>query len=372
MKIAQIAPIVESVPPQLYGGTERIVCYLTDELVRQGHQVTLFASGDSATEAELVSCVDRALRLDSAVIDPLPYYAITLDKVRRRQAEFDILHFHIDCLHFPLFHPQRRRTVTTLHGRQDLPDLAPLYRAFDDMPVSSISFDQRHPLPHACWVGNVHHGLPADLYPFTPARRQPYLAFLGRICAEKQPDHAIEIARRCGIPLKIAAKVDKADRAYHDQVIRPLLDQPGIEFLGEIDDAAKAAFLGDALALLFPIDWPEPFGLVVIEAMACGTPVIAYRRGSVPEIVDDGISGFIVDGIEGAVAAVGRVATLDRGGVRRCFERRFSAERMARDYLQIYREMLGQARTRRPGQGSAKEPLRLPRAGNAAGGAAMV
>jgi glycosyltransferase involved in cell wall biosynthesis len=338
MKIAQIAPLMESVPPKLYGGTERIVSYLTEELVRQGHEVTLFASGDSETAAELVPGAERALRLDG-VKDPLPYYAILLDEVRRRAPDFDILHFHIDYLHFPLFRAMSWRAMTTLHGRQDLPDLQPLYHAFDDMPVTSISLHQRRPLPQARWIANIPHGLPVNLYPFTPAPRGGYLAFLGRISSEKQPDHAIAIARRSGLPLKIAAKVDKADQDYFEARIKPLLDEPGVEYIGEIGDADKASFLGNAAGLVFPINWPEPFGLVMIEAMACGTPVVAYRCGSVPEIVQDGVTGFVVDGIDEAVAAVGRLPTLDRALVRRSFERRFSAERMAKDYVATYRAL---------------------------------
>jgi len=340
MKIAQIAPLMESVPPRVYGGTERIVSYLTEELVRRRHEVTLFATGDSCTGARLVPVVDRGLRLDGAVRDPMAYYAILFDLLRRRADEFDILHFHIDYMHFPVFHSICRRTVTTLHGRQDLPDLQPLYTAFADMPMISISHDQRRPLSQANWVGNVYHGLPLDLYPFSIAPRQPYLAFLGRISPEKQPDHAIEISRRSGLGLKMAAKIDKTDQAYFEERIKPRLDEPGIEFVGEIGDAEKSAFLGNAQALLFPIDWPEPFGLVMIEAMACGTPVIAYRRGSVPEVVDHGLSGFVVDGIDEAVAAVEHARRIDRVGVRRCFERRFSVERMTADYIEIYRSMV--------------------------------
>jgi glycosyltransferase involved in cell wall biosynthesis len=346
MRIAQIAPLMESVPPRVYGGTERIVSYLTEELVRRGHEVTLFATGDSRTAARLVPIVGRGLRLDDAVRDPMAYYAVLFDLLRRRADEFDILHFHIDYMHYPVFHAICRRTVTTLHGRQDLPDLQPLYTAFADMPMISISHDQRRPLPQANWVGNVYHGLPLNLYPFSIAPREPYLAFLGRFSPEKQPDHAIEISRRSGLALKMAAKIDKVDQAYFEARVKPRLGEPGIEFVGEIGDAEKAAFLGNAQALLFPIDWPEPFGLVMIEAMACGTPVIAYRRGSVPEVVDHGVSGFIVDGIDEAVAAVERAGRLDRAGVRRCFERRFSVGRMAADYIAIYRSMIEASPTR--------------------------
>ncbi|HLT02980.1 MAG TPA: glycosyltransferase family 4 protein [Geminicoccaceae bacterium] len=339
MRIAQIAPLIESVPPRLYGGTERIVAYLTEELVRQGHEVTLFASGDSLTSAELVPCSEQALRLDPQVRDPLPYYMVMLDRVRRRAHEFDVLHFHIDYLHFPLFRDIAASTLTTQHGRLDLPDLSVAYRVFTEFPLVSISDDQRRPCPHWNWVRTIHHGLPLNLLAFSPEPRGGYLAFLGRICPEKRPDHAIEIARRTGVPLKIAAKVDPVDRAYFEEVIRPLLDDPLVEYVGEIGEREKAAFLGDALAVLFPIDWPEPFGLVMIEAMACGTPVIAYRRGSVPEVIDHGWTGFIVDDLDGAVAAVGQVEELDRSMIRARFEQRFTTERMAKDYLEAYKSL---------------------------------
>jgi glycosyltransferase involved in cell wall biosynthesis len=342
MKIAQVAPLHERVPPKLYGGTERIVSYLTEELVRQGHEVTLFASGDSVTKAELVRCCDLALRLNPAARDPLPYHIIMLEQVRQRAHEFDVVHFHIDLLHFPLIREFADRTVTTTHGRLDLVDLTPFYRMFPDIPLVSISDDQRKPIADANWVGTVHHGLPRDLLPFRPKAAGGYLAFLGRISPEKRPDRAIRIAAEAGMPLRIAAKVDKADQAYWDEVIKPMIDaQPNVEFIGEIDEHEKAAFLGNAAALLFPVDWPEPFGLVMIEAMACGTPVIAFRCGSVPEIIEHGRSGLIVDTVEAAVEAVGRLNTLDRSGVRRCFERRFTVERMAADYLDIYRSLPG-------------------------------
>ena len=336
MRIAQIAPLIESVPPRRYGGTERIVSYLTEELIRQGHEVTLFASGDSLTTAELVPCSERALRLDSTVRDPLPYYMVMLDRVRRRAQEFDVLHFHIDYLHFPLFRDLAARALTTQHGRLDLPDLPVAYRAYPEFPLASISDDQRRPCPDWYWLRTVHHGLPANLYPFSPRAEGGYLAFLGRICPEKRPDHAIEIARRAGLPLKIAAKVDRVDQAYFDEVIRPLLRDPLIEFVGEIGEQGKAAFLGGARTLLFPIDWPEPFGLVMIEAMACGTPVIAYHRGSVPEVLEDGWTGFMVDDVAGAVAAVEKLDRLDRNLIRARFEQRFTARRMAKDYVEAY------------------------------------
>ena len=339
MKIAQIAPLAEAVPPRLYGGTERIVSYLTEELVREGHQVTVFASGDSRTRAELVACAPKALRLDPAVRDPVPHVLMMLDEVRRRAHEFDVLHFHMDLFHFPTFTDIAGQTVTTLHGRLDLPDLQPFYQRFQDFPLVSISNDQRGPLPGAHWAGTVYHGLPLELHRFVPSTDQGYLAFLGRISPEKRPDRAIEIARRAGLPLRIAAKVDNADRAYFERQIEPLLADPLVEFVGEIGDADKSDFLGNARALLFPIDWPEPFGLVVIESMACGTPVIAFARGSVPEIVEDGVTGFVVHNIEEAVRAVRRVTELDRREVRHRFEQRFSAGRMASDYLEIYRQL---------------------------------
>jgi glycosyltransferase involved in cell wall biosynthesis len=341
MKIAQIAPLYERVPPLLYGGTERIVSYLTEELVRQGHEVTLFASGDSHTGAALVPCSEAALRLDPLIRDPLPYHLMQMDEVGRRAAEFDVLHFHTDLVHFPLLRYLPNPTLTTVHGRLDLADLRPFYDFFSQAPLISISADQQRPLPRANWVGTVHHGLPADGLPFNPLATGGYLAFLGRISPEKGPDRAIDIAARLGLPLRIAAKIDKADQSYWDTVIKPLIDKnPAVEFVGEINEASKPYFLGNALALLFPIDWPEPFGLVMIEAMACGTPVIAFRRGSVPEIIEDGVSGFVVDDIEGAVQAVAQVETLPRAEVRRCFERRFTAERMARDYLAIYHSLI--------------------------------
>ena len=340
MKIAQIAPLMESVPPRLYGGTERIVSYLTEALVALGHEVTLFASGDSITAANLVPCVPQALRLDANVRDTIPYYMLMLDRVRQRAEEFDVLHFHIDQYHFPLFRPIAHRTVTTLHGRQDLPDLLPLYAGFDDMPLVSISHAQRSPVPNANFTGTVHHGIPVNLHSATAQARGGYLAFLGRISPEKRPDRAIAIARAAGIPLKIAAKVDRADEAYYRAQIEPLLAGGGVEFIGEINDHQKTQFLGDAQALLFPVDWPEPFGLSMIEAMACGTPVLAFRCGSVPEIVEDGITGAIVDSMEEAIAALPAVIALDRKKVRQRFEQRFSATRMAKDYVAIYRSLL--------------------------------
>ncbi len=340
MKIAQIAPLMESVPPKLYGGTERVVSYLCEELVRQGHEVTLFASGDSVTKAELVPCGHMAIRLNPRVRDHVPHYMMMLDEVRRRAASFDVLHFHIDAFQLPLFSAMAERTVSTLHGRQDLPDLPPLYRAFPSMPFVSISNAQRDPIPEANFVGTVYHGLPLDLHAPNYDPRGGYVAFLGRISPEKGPDRAIAIARSLGLPLKIAAKIDKVDEAYFREVVAPLLNQPGVEFIGEIDDHGKAQFLGNARALLFPIDWPEPFGLVMIEAMACGTPVLGFRIGSVAEIIDDHVTGRIVTGLEEASWALRDVIALDRRSVRRRFEERFSVTRMADDYLAVYRSML--------------------------------
>jgi glycosyltransferase involved in cell wall biosynthesis len=341
MKIAQVAPLYESVPPQLYGGTERIVSYLTEELVRQGHQVTLFASGDSMTQAHLVEACPRALRLDQTCVDDVAHYIVLLEQVFRQASAFDLIHFHIDYLHFPLSVRQHIPTVTTLHGRLDLPDLVPVYQMFPAIPVVSISNDQRAPLPWINWLGTVYHGLPEDLYTFrgTPGT---YLAFLGRIAPEKGVEPAIAIAQQADMPLKIAAKVDRKDREYFQEVVQPLLHNNSlVEYIGEVGGDNKDAFLGEAYALLFPIDWPEPFGLVMIEAMACGTPVIAYPRGSVPEVLEDGVTGWIVEGIEEAVQAVGRVSTLSRARCRQVFEERFSASRMAHDYLQIYKRLLG-------------------------------
>jgi len=339
MKIAQIAPPIESVPPRLYGGTERIVSYLTEELVNLGHDVTLFASGDSVTAANLVPSVPKALRLEPHVCDAIPYYMLMLDQVRECADDFDILHFHIDQFHFPLFRPIASRTVTTLHGRQDLPDLLPLYLGVSDMPLISICDAQRRPVANANFVATVHHGIPADLHQPTFHPRGGYVAFLGRISPEKRPDRAIAMARALGIPLRIAAKVDRVDRDYFRAQIEPLLDGPGVEFIGEINEHQKTRFLGEALALLFPIDWPEPFGLSMIEAMACGTPVLALRCGSVPEIIEDHLTGLIVDTLEDAIVALPRVIALDRYKVRQRFEQRFSATRMAMDYLRVYRSL---------------------------------
>ena len=339
MRIAQVAPLAESVPPRLYGGTERVVSYLTEELVRLGHEVTLFASGDSQTAARLVACAQRALRLDPEVTDALPHHLLMIERVRSRVHEFDVLHFHVEHVHLPLFRPYAHKCVTTLHGRLDLPDLVPLYREFHEMPLVSISNAQRRPLAGANWVGTVYHGLPDAVCPYNPAPRGQYLAFLGRISPEKGIEHAIEIARRAGQRLRIAAKIDRVDEAYWHSRVKPLVSGPLIEFVGEVSEEDKPSFLGNASALLFPIDWPEPFGLVMIEAMSCGTPVIAWPRGSVPEIVEPGVTGFITSSVDEAVAAVGAAVRLDRARVRQRFEERFSATRMALDYLALYRKV---------------------------------
>ena len=342
MKIAQIAPLMESVPPRLYGGSERIVSYLTDELVRQGHDVTLFASGDSVSSANLVRCVPMALRLDANVKDPIPYYMLMLDRVREMADEFDILHFHIDQFHFPLFRPIAQRTVTTLHGRQDLHDLKPLYVGFSDMPLVSISNSQRKPIANANFAATVYHGLPAQTLKPNYKPSGDYVAFLGRISPEKRPDRAIRIAQALGLRIKIAAKIDKVDEAYFSEHIASLFNLPGVEYIGEIDERSKSEFLGEASALLFPIDWPEPFGLSMIEAMACGTPVLAFRCGSVPEIIDPGVTGLIVDSMDEAIRVMPQVLALDRRAVRQKFEQRFSASRMAKDYVQVYRSLIKQ------------------------------
>jgi glycosyltransferase involved in cell wall biosynthesis len=335
MRIAQVAPLYESVPPALYGGTERVVSYLTEELVREGHEVTLFASGDSTTAAKLIPPCKRALRLDPDCQDSLAYHIIMLEEVFRRAHNFDIVHFHIDYLHFPVSRRTRVANITTLHGRLDLPEHAAVYRRFPDMPLVSISDAQRQPLPLASWRATVYHGLPDDLYSFEP-RSGKYLAFIGRISPEKGLDRAIESAVRAGMPIRIAAKIDKVDREYFEVAIKPLLDHPLVEYIGEIGEREKSEFLGGAYALMFLIDWPEPFGLAMIEALACGTPVIAFRRGSVPELIDHGVTGFIVNSVEEAVEAIAQVAKLNRGDCRKAAEQRFSSYRMANDYLTQY------------------------------------
>jgi glycosyltransferase involved in cell wall biosynthesis len=345
VKIAQIAPLYESVPPKYYGGTERIVSYLTEELVRQGHDVTLFASGDSKTSARLVSACRQSLRLDASCQDPLAHHVRMLERVARDADQFEILHFHVDYLHYPWSRRGKWPHLTTLHGCLEAPDLEPLYDEFAEIPIVSISAAQRRPLPCANWQGTVHHGLPVDLYepPRTPVaagRPDGYLAFVGRISREKRVDRAIAIAEKTGWPLRIAAKVDRLDRDYFEREIAPLFDQPFVTYLGEIGEPEKRELLGHARALLFPIDWSEPFGLVMIEAMACGTPVIAWRGGSVDEIITPGLTGFVVDSLEEAVDAVERVGALDRLACRQTFEERFTVQRMAGDYLRIYQRLI--------------------------------
>jgi glycosyltransferase involved in cell wall biosynthesis len=335
MRIAQVAPLFESVPPKLYGGTERIVHYLTEELVQLGHDVTLYASADSQTSARLVSASERSLRLDETSIDHVAHHIKLLDLVAREHAEYDVIHFHIDYLHFVVSRLLGYPQLTTLHGRLDIPDLKPLFDQFPDMPVVSISDAQRAPLPQANFIGTVLHGLPEDLLPFSP---QPadYLLFMGRISPEKRPDRAVEIARGLNLPLRVAAKIAKHDRHYYETQIATLFQDPLVTFQGEVSDGEKATLVGGARVLLFPIDWPEPFGLVMIEAMACGTPVVAFDHGSVREVLEDGVTGFIVDDMRQAIAATRRALTLDRRRIRQTFERRFSARRMAKEYLQLY------------------------------------
>ncbi len=339
MRIAQIAPLTESVPPKLYGGTERVVSYLTEALVELGHDVTLFASGDSQTRAKLEPVWPQALRLDTSIRDRIAPHMLMMEMVARRAGEFDVLHFHMDYYSFSLFNRQDTPFVTTLHGRLDLPEQQPVFDTFNTTPVISISDAQRQPLPQAKWLTTVYHGLPEELY--VPQSVEPkYLAFLGRISPEKRLDTAIRIAQRCALPIRIAAKVDAADRDYFEREIRPLIALPNVEYIGEIADHQKAEFLSGAHALLFPIDWPEPFGLVMIEAMACGTPVIAFNRGSVSEVIDDGVSGFIVEDEIGAAAAVNRLQTLSRTQVRRCFEERFTSRLMACQYIDAYQGVI--------------------------------
>jgi glycosyltransferase involved in cell wall biosynthesis len=342
MKIAQIAPLYEAVPPRLYGGTERVVARLSDALVELGHDVTLFAAADARTAAHLIPVRDQAIRLDPAPLkSDLAAHLTLLYEVRRRAAQFDVLHFHIDLMHFPVFEALAHKTITTLHGRLDIRDLTTAYAHWPQFGLVSISDAQRQALPDANWLATVAHGFPPSQYRFREAAHQPYLAFLGRISPEKRPDIAVRLARAAGVPLKIAAKVDAADVAYFTSVIRPLLADPLVHFIGEIGDEDKSEFLGGARALLFPIDWPEPFGLVMIEAMACGTPVIAWNRGSVPEIVEHGVTGFIVDSEKEALAAIAQSDRLDRRAVRATFERRFTATQMAQRYVSVYRKLIG-------------------------------
>jgi len=338
MRIAQIAPLHEAVPPKLYGGTERVVSFLTEELVAMGHDVTLFASGDSITNATLNACWPRALRLDPAIRDPIAPHMLMMERVARTANDFDVLHFHMDYWPFTYFSRQKVPFVTTMHGRLDLMELQPVFDTFPKVPLVSISNNQRGPLPQANFLSTVLHGLPEKL--LTPvAGPRDYLAFLGRICPEKGVDKAIRMARAKGIPLKIAAKIDRVDADYFEREIKPMLGD-GVELIGEINDAQKPAFLSGAKALLMPIDWPEPFGLVMIEAMACGTPVIAFRRGSVPEVLEDGLTGCIVENEDEGIAALDRLDTFSNDGVRARFEQRFTARRMAEDYLRVYDQIM--------------------------------
>lgn len=339
MNIAQVAPLWESVPPKLYGGTERIVSYVTEELVRMGHDVTLFASGDSETAARLEAVCPQALRLNTGIFNRDAPMIMLQERALGAVGDFDVIHSHLDFLGFPLARRNSVPIVTTLHGRLDLPELEPVFREYSEMPLVSISHAQRRPLAWANWQATIHHGLPRDLYTFHP-KSQGYLAFLGRISPEKRPDQAIEIAKRTGLPLRIAAKVDPADQQYYRSEIEPLLDHPLVEFLGEISDAEKDDFIGNALALVCPYDWPEPFGLVLIEALACGTPVLAYRRGSIPEIIDDGITGFVCESLAEMAEAVERLPLIDRRRCRSAFEERFTADRMARDYVALYERII--------------------------------
>lgn len=341
MRIAQVAPLYESVPPRLYGGTERVVAELCDALVDMGHEVTLFATAEARTAAKLVATRDQAIRLDKHPLkSDLAAHLTLLSEVRRHARHFDILHFHVDMLHFPLFEDQASRTITTIHGRLDLKDLDAVYRRWAQFGLVSISESQRRPLPHASWVATVPHGLSPSRFEFHATPQPGYLAFLGRISPEKRPHIAIRLASRSGVPLKLAAKVDDADSVYFSETIKPLLYDPSVDFIGEIGEDRKSNFLGNARALLFPIDWPEPFGLVMIEAMACGTPVIAWNRGSVPEVIDDGVTGFIVNSEEEALQAISRAAHVDRKTVRAVFEQRFTSSTMARNYLDVYEKVL--------------------------------
>lgn len=342
MRIAQVAPLWESVPPKLYGGTERIVSYITEELVRLGHDVTLFASGDSQTAARLAAICPQALRLNAGIFNRDAPMIMLQQRALGKPGDFDVIHSHLDFLGFPLGSRNPAPVVTTLHGRLDLPELEPVFREFSEMPLVSISDAQRRPLPWANWQATVHHGLPQDLYTFHP-QAGGYLAFLGRIAPEKCPDQAIELAKRTGLPLRIAAKVDPADQQYYRAQIEPLLDHPLVEFIGEISDAEKDDFIGNAMALVCPYDWPEPFGLVLIEALACGTPVLAYRRGSIPEIIENGITGFVCENLSEMAEAVARIPLIDRGRCRIAFEERFTANRMARDYVALYERIIDES-----------------------------
>jgi glycosyltransferase involved in cell wall biosynthesis len=339
MKIAQVSPLFERVPPKAYGGTERIISYLSEELIRLGHDVTLFASGDSITGARLVPAIEESFRLDAVQRTWLAYHTIQMDQVSELAHTFDVIHFHTDYLHFPIARKFSTPHITTLHGRLDLPELVSLYRHFSDVPLISISDSQRIPLPWANWCETVYHGLPPDLYSFQ-SESDDYFVYIGRISLEKRVDRAIDIARQCGLPLYIAAKIDKADETYFNECIEPLLHDPLVKYIGEVGEPEKRGLLEHARALLFPIDWPEPFGLVMIEAFACGTPVIAYRHGSIPEIMEDGVTGFVVTNQEDAVRAAQSIESIDRKRCRQVFERRFTVAHMAENYLSIYRRLL--------------------------------
>jgi glycosyltransferase involved in cell wall biosynthesis len=341
MRIAQIAPLAESVPPKLYGGTERVVAWLTDELIDLGHEVTLFASGDSKSRAELIDVWPRALRLGRPRTDPMAAQAVLLELVAQHAEKFDVVHCHIDWLHLPLLSRIGVPHLTTFHGRLDLPGLSSVVTCFPNSSFISISDNQRLPLPEANWLGTVYHGLPAQsLRPsFVPGK---YLAFLGRLVAEKGPEAAIRIARNSGMPLRIAAKVPRGEKSYFSKTIAPQVDGKAVQLVGEVNDRTKEEFLSNAAALIFPIDWPEPFGLVMIEAMACGTPVIAFPCGSVPEVIEDGVTGFIVQTEADAVNAIKRLPELDRRRVRDGFERRFTARQMAQEYIRCYRMLIEQ------------------------------
>ncbi|PNG25763.1 glycosyltransferase family 4 protein [Methylocella silvestris] len=360
MRVALVAPLAEAVPPKLYGGTERVVSWLCEELVRQGHDVTLFASAESVTSAEFAPCAPRSLRL-AGIKDHIGSTLAMLRAVRKRADEFDVIHFHVDLLPNALFQDIADKCLMTLHGRLDLPDALPLYEAYPEMPLVSISQSQRRPMPKSAnWLATVHHGLPKQVCPFN-RNGGDYLAFLGRISPEKRPDRAIEIAKRAGVKLRIAAKVDEADRKYFKTTIEPMLDHPLIEFIGEVNESQKSEFLGSARALLFPIDWPEPFGLVMIESMSAGTPVIAWRNGSVAEVVTDGVSGVIVESIDEAVLAVEAAGDMSRSRVRAEFEKRFTVERMARDYVDAYRRLLGRGALKDYASAlAAAQPVRAP------------
>jgi glycosyltransferase involved in cell wall biosynthesis len=344
MKIAQIPPLYESVPPQLYGGTERVVSFLTEELVRQGHDVTLFASGDSKTAATLFPVVDQALRLNKNTIDSQAPHILQMQEVIEHFQEFDILHFSNDYIHYPISKLLGYPHVTTLHGRLDIPELLPLYKKFPDLPLVSISDNQRKPLSFANWMGTVYHGLPTDLLKLGEGNGE-YLAFLGRVSVEKGLEKAIEIAKRIGIKIKVAAKIDKADQEYYEQHIAKLFDEPFVEYVGEVNEEEKQKFLGNALAMLFPINWPEPFGLVMIESIAVGTPVIAFKAGSVPEVIDDGVTGFVVSNVDEAVKALSNLDKLSRKKIREVFEKRFTADIMAKNYIKVYEKVIDTKKT---------------------------